>query len=387
MAIPKDFGFGPEEQMMRDQARKFLKDNLPTDKLRVLVARDHEVSYESDVQPAPWDEGLWRQAVELGWTTLAVPEAAGGAGMGWTAVAALAEESGRAALPSPLLPTLVATAVLRAAAERDGDAAAGAWLERIAGGESMTLAALPGEGGYEPSGAGVCARATESGFVLQGEAAYVQDARKVNALLVAAEAPAGTVLVCVPVNAPGVEVVPDQIVDLTRDQARVKFCDVEVDADGVVCGAANGADALAAAMPAVRTIIAADMCGAAEWQLQTTAEYARTRKQFEHEIGFFQAVKHPIVNMMVDLDRARSLVFAAAAALDHEPESAERLSRMAKAAASDAGAFCSDRSVQLHGGIGFTWECDVHLYFKRQKHSQFLWGDGTHQRACLAAAW
>ncbi len=108
------------------------------------------------------------------------------------------------------------------------------------------------------------------------------------------------------------------------------------------------------------------------------------RTQFDHPIGFFQAVKHPIVNMMLAVDRARSLVYAAACAVDADPRDALRLARMAKASASDAAAFCSDRSVQLHGGIGFTWECDVHIYFKRQKHNQFLWGDGTHQRAQLA---
>ena len=106
--------------------------------------------------------------------------------------------------------------------------------------------------------------------------------------------------------------------------------------------------------------------------------------QFEHPIGFFQAVKHPIVNMMLAVDRARSLTYAAACAIDHEPDDALRLARMAKAAAADAAAFCSDRSIQLHGGIGFTWECDVHLYFKRQKHNQLLYGDATYQRAKLA---
>ena len=131
------------------------------------------------------------------------------------------------------------------------------------------------------------------------------------------------------------------------------------------------------------TIVAADACGAAEWQLQTTAEYARVRTQFDRPIGFFQAVKHPIVNMMCDVDRARSLVYNAACAVDHEPENALRFARIAKAAASDCAAYCSGRSVQLHGGIGFTWECDLHIYFKRQKHNQQLLGDGIYQRTKL----
>jgi len=188
----------------------------------------------------------------------------------------------------------------------------------------------------------------------------------------------------VPADAKGLTITPDRIVDLTRDQATLRFDGVAVDAAAVVAAPGRGIAALEAATPAILTIVAADLCGAAEWQLQTTNEYAKTRVQFDHPIGFFQAVKHPIVNMMIAVDRARSLTYAAACAVDHEPHDALRLARMAKAAASDAAAFCADRSVQLHGGIGFTWECDVHLYFKRQKHTEQLFGSGAYQRAKLA---
>ena len=187
-----------------------------------------------------------------------------------------------------------------------------------------------------------------------------------------------------PVDAPGVTVTPDRIVDLTRDQATVAFDGVKVDAAGVAAAEGKGAAAVEAALPTLLTLLAADACGAAEWQLQTTAEYAKSRVQFEHPIGFFQAVKHPLVNVMIAIDRAKSLTYAAACAIDEDPSAALRLAHMAKAAASDAGAFASDRSVQLHGGIGFTWECDVHLWFKRQKHTEQLFGNATYQRAQLA---
>ena len=212
----------------------------------------------------------------------------------------------------------------------------------------------------------------------------MQDARKAAFFVVAAAGEGGLGLYAVAADTPGVAVRPDRIADLTRDQARLELDDVRVDASAIVAAPGSGAAVLAAATPAILTIVAADLCGAAEWQLQTTAEYARVRTQFEHPIGFFQAVKHPIVNMMMDIDRARSLVYAAASALDTDPAEAPRLARMAKASASDAAAFCSDRSIQLHGGIGFTWECDVHLYVKRQKHNQVLYGDGAHHRARLA---
>ena len=162
----------------------------------------------------------------------------------------------------------------------------------------------------------------------------------------------------------------------------------------------HGVEILDRAWPAILTTVAADLCGSSEWQLQTTVEYAKTRKQFDRPIGFFQAVKHPLSNGMIAIDRARSLVYHAACCIDSSLESGDdsgqsgggdadferalQNARMAKSAASDAGRFMSDRSVQLHGGIGFTWECDVHLYFKRSMHNQMLYGDATHQRRALA---
>jgi alkylation response protein AidB-like acyl-CoA dehydrogenase len=378
MALTKDFGFGPDEQLVRDEARRFLRESFPIDRLRTLVAADHHEAYESAVQPAAYDRDLWRQMIELGWTGLAAPESAGGVGMKTIAVATLAEEIGRVALPSPLTATIIATLVLR-------EADATAWLERIVAGAPATLAVTGTDGSWEPGDTTVEARPAGAGVVLDGTAAFVQDARKAELFVVSARGPEGVGLYAVPAGAAGVTVTPDRIVDLTRDQATVAFRNVAVDAAGVVARTGTGAEVLARATPAVLAVVAADLCGAAEWQLQTTTEYAKTRVQFEHPIGFFQAVKHPIVNMMLAVDRARSLTYAAACAIDHEPDDALRLARMAKAAASDAAAFCSDRSVQLHGGIGFTWECDVHLYFKRQKHNQLLYGDGAYQRSKLAS--
>ena len=383
MAQPKDFGFGSEEQMLRDSARKFLKDNSPIEKLRTLVARDHKVAYESDVQPLAWDERIWRQMVGLGWTALAVPESAGGVGMKMIAVAALAEEIGRAAVPSPLIPTLIATSVL-AAAVRGGSKTAGAWLERIAGGDAASFAGPGADGSWQPDATSLSAKPAGDGAVLSGSVAFVQDARKASFFLVAAHDAGGVGLYAIAADAPGVKIRPDRVVDLTRDQATLELDDVRVDKSGVVAAPGSGSKAVADALPSMLTIVAADLCGAAEWQLQTTAEYARVRTQFDHQIGFFQAVKHPIVNMMIDVDRARSLVYAAACAIDSDPADSLRLARMAKAAASDAAGFCSSRSIQLHGGIGFTWECDVHIYVKRQKHNQFYFGDGPYQRAKLA---
>lgn len=380
MTQPRDFGFGDDEQLLRDSARRFFAENAGVETLRRSVARDHREGYEGAVPPAHYDAELWRKMVELGWTTLAVPASAGGAGMKMVAVAALAEEAGRVALVSPLMTTLFATCVLR---EADGPAARVA-LERIVAGEAAALAITNGDGSWEPSDTDVAATAVKDGVTLNGAAYFVQDARKVSFFVVAAKEGDRVGLYVVNADAPGLTIRPDRIVDLTRDQAHVEFANVTVPAAQVAATPGAGAGALERATPALLTIVAADMCGAGEWQLQTTVEYAKVRKQFDRSIGFFQAVKHPLVNMMVKIDEARSLVYAAACAIDTEPESAARYARMAKSSASDMAAFCSGRSVQLHGGIGFTWECDVHIWFKRQKHNQMLFGDGIYQRAKLA---
>jgi alkylation response protein AidB-like acyl-CoA dehydrogenase len=381
MAQPKDYGFGEDEQILRDSARRFLDEVASIEKVRRLVAADPQEAYESKASPARYDEAAWQKMVELGWTALAVPEKLGGAGMKCVAIAALVEEMGRRAMPSPLLSTLLATFVLREANTK----AAADCLEKIVGGTAATLAITNAEGSWEPADTSVKAELKGGGAVLDGTAWFVQDARKARLLIVAAASANGVGLFAVPVDHPGVAIVPDQIVDLTRDQARVTFDRVEVPASAVVAEPTAGAAAIDEATPAMLTILAADMAGAAEWQLQTTTEYAKVRKQFDRPIGFFQAVKHPIVNMMIAIDETRSLVYNAACAVDSEPELAARYARMAKSSASDTAAFCSSRSVQLHGGIGFTWECDVQIYFKRQKHSQMLLGDGIYQREKLAA--
>src|SRR6188508_874439 len=211
MTQPKDFGFGPDEAMLRDSARRFLKENAGIERLRATVAKDHREAYETATPPAPWDESLWTKMVELGW-------------------AALAEEVGRAALPSPLISTVLATYVLRSAASP----AASEWLEKIATGTPATLAVTDARGSWEPADTGVRARRERGGIVLSGSASFVQDARKAQLFVVSARSDAGLGLYAVTADAPGVTIAPDHIVDLTRDQATITFDDVEVAANAEV---------------------------------------------------------------------------------------------------------------------------------------------------------
>lgn len=381
VSLPTDFGFGDDEALLRDTARRFLSDELPTERLRKLVAGDVDAVYERGERPG-WDEGLWRKMVELGWSGLAVPEALGGSGCKLVGIAALLEEVGRAAAPSPLPATLASTFVLRAAADLGDGEGISPWLQRIATGTAMTLAWMPVDGSRAAADTAVRVVREGNSLHLDGAAHFIQDAFKVDSLLVIALDGDTPVLVAVPADASGLTLQQEHIVDLTRDQATARFTNVTIAESAVV--SRHAAAALESAWPVLLVMAAADLCGTAEWQLQTTVEYAKTRVQFDRPIGFFQAVKHPLVNGMVDIDRARSLLYHAACCVDAGSAEAAVAARMAKSAAGDAGAFLSDRSVQLHGGIGFTWECDVHLYFKRSLHSQALYGDAIDQRRELA---
>ena len=370
MTQPRDFGFGEEQVMLQDSARRFMEDKAPLNALRAAT-KGTEDPYLGDERTGHYNPDAWKEMVELGWTALAVPEEAGSVGMNLITAVAVAEEIGRAAMPTPLTMTLLATFVLREA----GTTEANQWLERIAGGLSMTLALHGKEDFLETDSTQV----TASDSDLSGTSWYVQDIQKVDAVLVAAKDGGDVKLYCIELGADGVSMEHDRIVDLTRDQGRLTF-------DGAAATKVSdaGVDVINAAMPALLTLLSADTAGACEWLLQETAAYAKVRMQFDRPIGFFQAVKHPIVNMMITADETRSLVYAAACTIDNEPEGSELAARLAKSSACDTAEFCANRATQLHGGIGFTWEHDVQIYHKRVMHTQQLFGDGVFQRSKAA---
>ena len=345
---PKNFGFGEDETMLKDSAAKFFADNCSADKIHSQVAEDPNIHRSIE---CIWDKGLWQQITELGWTAACVPEEAGGLGMPLVAAVAIAEEAGKAAFPSPLISTMIASFVLK---ECHSEAATKT-LGDIASGVPMTLAVTNKQGSWEPCDTDV----TATGTTLNGTAYFVQDAQKCDQFIVSANTPKGVALFLVDASAAGVSITPDGIIDLTRDQAHIEFKNVEsieLAAPGV------GEKSLASALPAIQTIITADMVGAGEWLLQTTVDYTTTRVQFDRPLGFFQAVKHPLVNVMLEIDRCKSLAYNAACALDvaesqSDREEAAKFAHMAKANGGEMAAFLSSRAVQFHGGIGFTWEC------------------------------
>ena len=372
MATPKDFGFTEDISMLKDTFAKFLSEQKTIENLRPSL-KGTEDPYHGDQRSAFYDTQSWQQTVELGIHAVSIPEDQGGIGMGLVAATAIAEEIGRYALATPLTNTLLATFLLRAIDSPEGNAL----LEAMAGGTRVGIALYGEDASLEGDSTDV---RVEDGK-LQGQSWYVTDAQKSEILIVAAESADGIDLYRVDCQSANVRVLDDRIVDLTRDQARIQFDGAEAQA---LTTGGRGLLSFQKSLPALLTLTAADIAGAAEWQLQTTAEYAKVRSQFDRPIGFFQAVKHPIVDMMITADETRSLVYQAAAAFDFEPEDAARCAHLAKSSASDTAEFCANRSTQLHGGIGFTWEADVQIYHKRQMHSQFLFGDGIWQRAKLA---
>jgi alkylation response protein AidB-like acyl-CoA dehydrogenase len=372
MTQPKNFGFGEEQQMLKDASRRFMEDKQPLIQLRKDTAGTED-PYLGNDRPGSFDRSAWEEMVQLGWSALAVPEDAGGAGMNLVTAVAVMEEVGRAAMPTPLSSTLQATFVLRQAATPE----ATVWLKRIAEGRSAALAIFGADGSLDSDSTDV----VQENQALSGTSYFVQDLQKVDFLVVAAREASGVALYCVDLAADGILQSFDRIVDLSRDQGRVTFTGTQADC---VATGEHGAQVLHRSLPALLTLVAADIAGGCEWLLQTTAEYAKVRTQFDRPIGFFQAVKHPIVNMMIAVDQVRSLVYNAACAYDTDPDDAHRCAYLAKSSASDTAEFCANRGTQLHGGIGFTWEADVQIYHKRQIHSQHLFGDGIWQRQKLA---
>ena len=377
MSQPRDFGFTDEANMLKQASRKFFQEKSPTNALHQLVANESD-SFRKPI--AKWDRELWLEMVNLGWSSCVVPESLGGLGMPAVAIVGLIEEVGRAAFPSPLNATLQVSYVLGTCRTESADTA----LRKILDGQSAALAITDQQGSWEAEDSDLTAKRVDEDIVLNGQVHFVQDAAKADFYVVKAREALGIGLYLVEAGKPGLIVTPDHIVDLTRDQAHMEFADVTIPNSAVLAFPGSGAEALTQAEPAILSLIAADMVGAGEWQLQTTVEYARTRVQFDKKIGFFQAVKHPLVDLMVLIDQARGLVYNAACAIDHEPQNALKWARMAKASACDVAAFGSRKSMQLHGGIGYTWECFVQLYFKRQKHNQILFGDAAYQRTKLA---
>ncbi len=364
--------------MLRAAARDFLTKEVPSSYVRRMMEA-----------PDAWDEALWRKLAQVGWTGLGIPEAYGGVGSFLDLVVVL-EEAGRALLPGPFLSTmgLAVPALLEAGTETQKETVLG----RIASGDARaTLAFSEPAGRWDAEGVQLLsAERRGDSWRLDGIKLFVPDAGVADYVVVAARTrPAGeegVSLFLVEGRPPGLAVTPLETMDMTRRWYEVRFEGVELPAHSLMGTADQGWPALRRALEWAQAALCAEMIGGAQRVLDMSVDYAKTRHQFGKPIGIYQAVSHKLADMLLETESARSATYYAAWAVDADAPDRSLAASMAKAYVSDAYRKAAGDGIQVHGGIGFTWEHDMHLYFKRAKASEVSLGDATYHRELVAQA-
>jgi alkylation response protein AidB-like acyl-CoA dehydrogenase len=359
------FDLTDEQQAIKSTAREFLAARYKSERIRALAESERG-----------FEQSDWEEMAELGWPGLALPEEWGGQGLGIVDLAVLFEEMGYALAPSPLLSTTVAGLALAA---NGTDEQKERWLRPLARGEARGTVALFDAG--TPARIGdfaMEARADGDGVVLDGEKVLVIDAASADFLLVATSDGRRHL---VELDADGLTVTPEKSIDLTRRLYSVRFDGVRVGPEATLDGAQ--AEYLPVLWRA-SVAIAAESTGVAQRTMEMAVSYAKDREQFGRPIGAYQAVSHRCAQMLLETENSRSAVYGAAWAADAEPESLPLAASMAKAYASDAGWRVPDASIQVHGGIGFTWEHDLHFFLKRGKANASTFGDARWHRDRVA---
>jgi alkylation response protein AidB-like acyl-CoA dehydrogenase len=315
-----------------------------------------------------YDADLWLKLAGQGFTGIIIPEAYGGMGLGKVELILLMEESGYALLPGPFFSTVaLAGAVIDVVASPEQKKK---YLTRIARGDARsTLAVLEPDASWDPADLTM----TASGDKLTGRKLFVTDAGVADFIVVAAQSG----VFAVDAKAPGLHIEPMKGMDLTRKIYSVDFSNTPAEKLG------KTAD-LAAAFALASTALAAEMVGGMQRVLETTVTYAKTRKQFGKPIGIYQAVQHQCADMYLETESSRSATYYAAWALEEDAPDAALAVSIAKMYASDAYRHVGNHGIQVHGGMGFTWENDLHLYYRRAKASETLLGDATFHRERIA---
>ena len=332
----------------------------------------------------PYSDGVWNKLVEQGWTGLIFAEEDGGLGLGMVEMAVAFEEMGRALVPGAFLSTVaLAGPVIEKACSPEYRSAR---LQAICEGRSKaTVALLEESASWNPDDVKLAANTSEEGFRLNGKKYFVTDASVADLIITVARAGSNFVLAFVDASAPGINIKAMPGMDATRSLSVVEFNDVIVKEDDVVSDGAKARAALDHALDVATLALCAEMVGGMEWLMEASVEYAKTRKQFGKPIGQFQAVQHHCANMLLMTESARSAVYYAAWMMGNNPEEAPLSVSMAKAYASDGYREVGNLAVQVHGGIGFTWDENVHFYYKRAKAAELMFGDATYHRERIAS--
>lgn len=373
-----DFGFSEDQELLRDSARKFLDAECPTTFVRKMMEDDSGHATE-----------LWKKAAELGWMGILIPEEHGGIGGSFLDLVVVMEEMGRSLMPGPFLATVLlgGPAVLAGGSDEQKAAV----LPQVAAGELvMTLAQAEKSGRYDAGGIGLPATTRGSDFVLSGEKLFVPDAHVADQMVVAArtgspDTPEEEItLFLVDAKSPGIEITQLKTVDMTRRQCHVAFQDVAVAGSQVLGEVGQGWPILQRVLDQAIAGLCTEMVGTGQQALDMAVEYAKERVQFGKPIGSFQAVKHKCVDMMVQVENARSLTYYAAWTVDENVDEASQAVPMAKAYCSDMCKTVTSEAIQVHGGIGFTWEHDMHLFYRRGLASEAAFGSAPTHREVVA---
>ncbi len=373
------FALNDEQTALIDSAKRFLGEHASFEKTLAAMQTDQG-----------FDPEVWTTLTqELGWTALTIPEAYGGYGLSQVDLVALMEEMGRHLLCAPFFSTvcLGANALLVAGTESQKQT----YLPPIAAGSKRaTLALIEKDNHWQPAGINTTAQPVDGGYELTGTKTMVLDGHTADTLIVVARLPNtydrdGVGLFLVDADAPGLERKVLPTIDQTRKRARVNLHRVQVPKDAMMTGGPEGWDAVATILDIASIALAAEQVGGAERCLTTAVEYAKIREQFNRPIGSFQAIKHMCADMLLRVERARSVAWYAAWVAAEQPQELAEAAAHAKSYCSEAFFACAGESIQIHGGIGFTWEHEAHIYFKRAQSSQNLFGSPSLHRERIAA--
>lgn len=372
------FSFSDEQQDFRGILRKFLTTRSPSTEVRRLMETE-----------AGYDREAWKKLnQELGLTAVPIPEAYGGQGFGCTELAIVVEEMGRALLCAPYFSSVVlaATAILKAGTEAQKKAL----LPGIANGDvTAALAFTEPNGKWDASGVTMVATPKGGKYNLDGTKSFVIDGHTADLIVVLARLPGtageeGLTFLTVKGDAAGLTRTPLQTQDMTRKLARLEFKGVEAEALG---DAGKAAAPFAQVMDIAAVCLANEMVGGAEKLRETSLDYVKMRVQFGKPIASFQSMKHKHADMLVEVELAKSAAYYAAAAVDEGDEDLTAIASLAKAGATDAYVQTAIHAIQVRGGIGFTWDEDAHLWFKRAKSSEVLLGDAAWHRERMMQNW
>jgi alkylation response protein AidB-like acyl-CoA dehydrogenase len=373
------FGFSREQEEFRSNLRRFLAERSPPSEVRRLMETE-----------AGWEREGWRRTnAALGLTALRIPDSHGGQGFGFGELCIVLEEMGRVLLCAPYFATAVLAtgAILNAGTEEQKRAL----LPGIASGETVaTLAFAEDGGGWDAAATTLAATPAGGGrWRLDGHKSFVLDGHTADLIVVLARHPGATgeeglSLFTVPGDAPGLERRPLGTIDMTRKLARLTFRGVEATPLGALGGAAAP---FARTMLEAAVCLANEMVGGAERLREDALAYAKMRVQFGRPIASFQSMKHKAADMLVDVELAKAAAYYAAAALDEDDPELPAIASLAKACVADAYMQTAIHAIQIHGGIGFTWDNDTHLWFRRAKGSEVLFGDTHHHRELMMRHW